>query len=140
MVPNRWAQLREFRNLYGPELTDISDATLTVHFSRADKESKRHSAGGVRYFAHALRPRTTEETPFDSVARFVELSSPGSLYDEAMELVYWAARHRLRKVREHSDDQQNARDWAIAVAYLRNQGFRMIRLTELMRIHRSPGD
>jgi len=56
-----------------------------------------------------------------------------------MRLVYWAARHRLKKL-GGGTTHPNQDDWEIAVAYLANQGFRVIRLEEFMSIHRSPGD
>ena len=138
MIPNRWSQLRELRELYGRELTEISDATLTVLLNLSDKQAQQQP-GGVRYFAHALRPQLTEGTPLNSAGITRELTSPGSHYDEAMSLVYWAARHRLKRTRGDQDDP-HASDWAIATAYLVNQGFRAIRLPEFMSIHRSPGD
>lgn len=137
MIPTRWSQLRELRELYGRDLNDISDATLTVLFNRAKK-----AAGGskaVRYFAHTLNSRLQEDTPLASAAISRELTSPGVHYDEAMGLVYWAARHRLKKIRGEQDGA-NAEEWAIATAYLVNQGFRVIRLPEFMKIHRSPGE
>ena len=138
MIPGRWSQLRELRELYGRDLRSISDATLTVLFNRHDRETSE-SNNAVRYFAHALSSHVDDNPGLDSVSRSRELTSPGSQYDDAMQLVYWAARHRLRKIR---GDQEGAHtdDWAIATAYLGNQGFRVIRLPEFMRIHRSPGD
>ena len=138
MIPPRWAQLRELRELYGRELKEVSDATLTVLLKLSDNNT-RNSTGPARYFAHALAPTLTEDTPLNSASLTRELTSPGSHYDEAMSLVYWAARHRLKTVRGDQDDP-HAEDWAIATAYLVNQGFRAIRLPEFMSIHRSPGD
>jgi hypothetical protein len=140
MMPTLWARLREWRDLYGRDLTDISEATLTVHFNRGAKDEKNQPRNSIRYFAHALSSEIADDKPFDSAALTYELASPGPLYDEAMGLVYWAARHRLRKVSDLRDDRSNEQDWAIAVAYLRKQGFRVVRLPEFMRIHRSPGD
>lgn len=137
MVPHRWARLRELRDLYGGDLTDISDASFSVNFNqRAVGEGKKN----VQYFAHAISPQRTDHTRLYSIGRTHEIDSPGPLYDEAMGLVYWAARHRLARTRNDQDDRSNEQDWAIAVAYLRKQGFRVIRLPEFMRIHRSPGD
>ena len=138
MIPNRWSQLRELRELYGRELTEISDATLTVLLNLSEKKAEGLK-GSVRYFAHALSPELNETTPLEAASRSRELTSPGSHYDEAMSLVYWAARHRLKKIRGDQNDP-HADDWAIATAYLINQGFRVIRLPDFMRIHRSPGD
>ncbi len=138
MIPNRWSQLRELRELYGRELADISDATLTVLLNLSESGSGRHQEA-IRYFAHALSPRLAEGTSLNSTSISRELTSPGSHYDEAMSLVYWAARHRLKKIRDDQDDP-HADDWAIATAYLINQGFRTIRLPDFMSIHRSPGD
>ncbi|MGI9417039.1 MAG: hypothetical protein ACR2RA_04280, partial [Geminicoccaceae bacterium] len=138
MIPPRWAQLRELRELYGRELKDVSEATLTVLLKLSDK-NVRSSTGPARYFAHALAPTLAEDTPLSSASLSRELTSPGSHYDEAMSLVYWAARHRLKTVRGDQDNA-HAEDWEIATAYLINQGFRAIRLPEFMSIHRSPGD
>lgn len=138
MIPNRWSQLRELRELYGRELIEISDATLTVLLNLSEKQAHQQSEA-VRYFAHALSPQLTEGTPLNSAGITRELTSPGSHYDQAMSLVYWAARHRLKQIRGDQDDS-HASDWAIATAYLVNQGFRVIRLPEFMSIHRSPGD
>ncbi len=140
MVPNRWAGLKALRNLYGGELHDISDATLEVHFNQVSGEVDDQHKRAIRYFAHALSPKLADDAPLDSVARVHELTSPGELYDEAMSLVYWAARHRLRNVERSRDDRLHEQDWAVAVAYLKNQGFRVVRLPEFMKIHRSPGD
>jgi hypothetical protein len=136
MVPHRWSNLKELRDLYGGEFTNISDATFEVHLDR----HKKGRNSSVRYFAHALSPEVANESHLDSIVRAYEISSPGPLYDEAMSLVYWAALHRLRNSREDLGDQTYDDDWAIAVAYLKNQGFRVIRLPEFMTIHRSPGD
>jgi len=138
MVPNEWAQLRELRELYGRELKEISDATLTVHYYQPPLPNQDQGHRDVRYFAHALNRSYTDETGYDSAARSRELRSPGAHYDEAMRLIYWAARHRLKSVRSSPADA-NQNDWEIAVAYLANQGFRVIRLQEFMQIHRSPG-
>ncbi|MGI9502994.1 MAG: hypothetical protein ACR2RE_08070, partial [Geminicoccaceae bacterium] len=91
-------------------------------------------------FAHALSPRHSEDAPELSAGRAHQLDSPGMLYDEAMSLVYWAARHRLKKFQDDHENKVDEQDWAVAAAYLKNQGFRVIRLPEFMRIHRSPGD
>jgi len=139
MIPNEWSSLRELRELYGRELKEISDATLTVHYHQNEKRTGVQKHNEVRYFAHAFNRSYTGENAHDAAARSKELKSPGSHYDEAMRLVYWAARHRLKKIKGEKDepDQDN---WEIAVAYLANQGFRVIRLPEFMSIHRSPGD
>lgn len=138
MIPNRWSKLRELRELYGREFAKISDATLTVLLNHSDNQAHQQSEA-VRYFAHALSPQLTKGTSVESASMSRELTSPGSHYDEAMSLVYWAARHRLKKIRGDQDDP-HANEWAIATAYLINQGFRIIRLPEFMSIHRSPGD
>jgi hypothetical protein len=65
------------------------------------------------------------------------MDSPGEAYDEAFRIVYWAARHRLQSQKE---DEENNPDWAIAIAYLNNQGFRTLRLPDFLAIHRSPFD
>jgi len=139
MIPNEWSNLRELRELYGRELKDISDATLTVNYYQNEAQANARKPDDVRYFAHAFNRSYTDENAHDAASRSAELKSPGSHYDEAMRLVYWAARHRLKKIRGEKDepDQDN---WEIAVAYLANQGFRVIRLQEFMSIHRSPGD
>lgn len=139
MIPNRWLQLRELREFYGRELKEVSDATLTVLFKQKDDLEKKDGLGDVRYFAHALSPKVEDGMPWDSTSRSRELTTPGSHYEEAMRLVYWAARHRLKKIKGKQKDLHD-NDWAIAAAYLANQGFRVIRLPEFMRIHRSPGD
>ena len=136
MMPNRWSQLRELRELYGRELSDISDATLTVMFKRSNRSAPSND---VRYVAHALSPRLADDLTWSSTAQSRELSTPGLNYDEAMRLVYWAARHRLKKFRGDLEESHRD-DWAIATAYLAKEGFRVIRLAEFMRIHRSPGD
>jgi hypothetical protein len=137
MIPGRWSQLRELRELYGRDPRDISDATLTALFNLPGTKSENNNA--VRYFAHALSAHGSDHPGLDSVSRSRELTSPGTYYDDAMQLVYWAARHRLKKIRgDHNGAHTD--DWAIATAYLGNQGFRVIRLPEFMRIHRSPGD
>ncbi len=138
MIPSRWSQLRALRELYGRELTEISDATLTVLLNLSGSDTGDHS-GAVRYFAHALSPKLAEGTPLSSASISQELTSPGAQYNEAMSLVYWAARHRLKKIRGDQEDA-HADDWAIAAAYLVNQGFRVIRLPDFMSIHRSPGE
>lgn len=140
MIPNRWLGLRELRDLYGNDLTEISDATLTVHVDTKQSHDSKDGLQPVRYFAHALSPSLEEYSPFDTAERAYELPSPGALYDEAINLAYWAARHRLKKFDDDSDEQTDKNAWAIAAAYLKNQGFRVIRLPEFMRIHRSPGD
>ncbi|NJO37982.1 MAG: hypothetical protein HC871_10685 [Rhizobiales bacterium] len=138
MIPSRWSQLRELRELYGNDLKEISDATLTVLVNRPGSDTSGKSSP-IRYFAHALTPDVRDDTPLKSASRSSELTSPGEQYDQAMSLVYWAARHRLKKVRGGKTGG-NPDDWAIATAYLGIRGFRVIRLPEFMRIHRSPGD
>ncbi len=138
MIPNRWSQLRELRELYGNNFKEMSEATLTVNFNRPMGSSDTET-NPVRYFAHALTKDVGDDAPLKLVSRSNELTSPGMHYDEAMGLVYWAARHRLKKMLGDTDGR-HADDWAIATAYLVNQGFRAIRLPEFMRIHRSPGD
>ncbi len=140
MMPNRWAQSRELQQLYGGDLTDISDATLTIHYNIKPKHGETTDSSNIRYFAYGLTPQLTNGASLNSVGRSIELDSPGQLYDEAMSLVYWAARHRLLKGKGSDKDRKYENDWSIALAYLRNQGFRVIRLPEFMQIHRSPGD
>lgn len=137
MTPNRWSQLREIRELYGRDLRSLSDATLTVLLNLSN-ESKETGSNSVRYFAHAPSQLHGDNPALDAASRSRELTSPGSHYDDAMQLVYWAARHRLKKIRGDQDGVHTD-DWAIATAYLGNQGFRVIRLPEFMTIHRSPG-
>ena len=64
-----------------------------------------------------------------------EIDSPGEFYDEAIRIMYWAARHRLNENEEEPDRESG---WAIAVAFLRNQGFQIIQLTDFMKIRWSP--
>lgn len=140
MMPHRWSQLRELRELYGRDLSDISDATLTVHFKQIDQSTDSESPNDVRYFAHALSSAEGSGDPtLASTTKSRELTPPGTSYREAMRLVYWAARHRLKSVRGEKKAAESE-SWAIAMAYLANQGFRAIRLPEFMSIHRSPGD
>ena len=139
MMPSRWSVSKELRELYGRELGNISDATLTVMFNKEGKLSDDGTARDVRYFAHTLNPGTNDETPWAMTSRSRQLTTPGSHYEEAMRLVYWAARHRLKTIRGEENDAAG-QDWAIATAYLINQGFRAIRLNDFMRIHRSPGE
>lgn len=139
MMPNRWSVSKELGELYGRELTDISDATLTVLFNKDGKLSEDGTRKDVRYFAHTLNPDTNDETPWAMSSRSRQLTTPGSHYEEAMRLAYWAARHRLKTVKGEENEALE-QDWAIATAYLINQGFRAIRLTDFMRIHRSPGE
>jgi hypothetical protein len=140
MIPSKWTHLRELRDLYGGDFADISEASVAVHLKRSEQEVSGYGHSSIRYFAHALSPEATDETQLHSIVRAYELTSPGPAYDEAMSLVYWAARHRLQGLVDCNDDRPYDDDWAIAVAYLRNQGFRVIRLPEFMTIHRSPGD
>ena len=139
MMPNRWSVSRELRELYGRELTDISDATLTVLFNKDGKLSADGTRNDVRYFAHTLNPDTNDETPWAMSSRSRQLTTPGGHYEEAMRLVYWAARHRLKTIRG-AENEALEQDWAIATAFLINQGFRAIRLSDFMRIHNSPGE
>ena len=139
MIPNEWSNLRELRELYGRELKDISDATLTVNYYQNKAQASAQKPDDIRYFAHAFNRSYTDENARDAASRTMELNSPGEHFDESMRLVYWAARHRLKKIRGEQEEL-NQDDWEIAVAYLANQGFRVIRLPEFMSIHRSPGD
>ncbi|MEM9627223.1 MAG: hypothetical protein AAGA21_13385 [Pseudomonadota bacterium] len=139
MMPNRWSVSKELRELYGRELADISDATLTVLYNKEGRPSEDGTRKDVRFFAHTLNPGARDGTPWDLTGRSRELTTPGIHYEEAMRLVYWAARHRLSAIRGEEDETLR-QDWAIATAYLINQGFRAIRLADFMRIHRSPGE
>ncbi|MGI9486526.1 MAG: hypothetical protein ACR2RF_11725 [Geminicoccaceae bacterium] len=140
MMPHRWSRLRELRELYGRDLTDISDATLTVHFKQIDQSTESAPYNDVRFFAHALSPDGESSDPtLASTTKSRELPPPDTSYSEAMRLIYWAARHRLKAPRGEKEAPE-AENWAIAMAYLANQGFRAIRLPEFMGIHRSPGD
>ena len=142
MLPHSWARHRQLRDLYGSRLDNVADATLTAFYKedgwpKAEAEVRSSKQPEVRYFAHALtHHQATHSNPNPaSVAHSKEIDSPGDAYDEAFKIVYWAARHRLHDRNSKSDRNS---DWAIAVAYLNNQGFRTLRLPDFLAIHRSP--
>ena len=142
MLPHSWAQDRTLRDLYGSQLENVADATLTAFYRQdgwnsAERPAVHRNVVDIRYFAHALTRRQTNTalSDFASYATSQEIVSPGDVYDEAFRIVYWAARHRLQSF--GGEDDQN-RDWSIAVAYLNNQGFRTLKLLDFLAIHRAP--
>ncbi len=141
MLPLHWAKHKQLRELYGPNIENVANATLTAFFKLegwVDKPATPTENIDLRYFAHALTSRSTSPEETDVGLRTVsrELDSPGEFYDEAFRIVYWAARHRLE--REKLEDRDAKDTWSIAVAYLKNQGFQIFRLQEFLKIHRSP--
>jgi hypothetical protein len=141
MLPYSWARHRQLRDLYGSGFDNVADATLSAFYRQDGWSSAELPVGGsdVRYFAHALmnRPATQSDSHPVSAGVSKEMESPGDAYDEAFRIVYWAARHRLRSKEENVKTNP---DWAIAIAYLNNQGFRTLRLPDFLAIHRSPFD
>ncbi len=141
-LPYAFGRQKAFYDLYGRSVESMADATLSVLFR---KDGWRAPTGpddlqDVRYFAAAAVPGDHRQEPreWSSTLRWAELESPGAVYDEAQRIVYWAARHRLRKLAgEHAPDSQ---DWAIALAYLARLGFRVLRLPEFLRTDRLAGD
>ena len=140
MLPYSWGRHGWLRELYGSNIDSIADATLQAFFKQTPWDDDPTIAGSnndVRYFAHALARRSSDEESADmesaSVSR--EIDSPGEFYDEAFRIVYWAARHRLK---DYFNKGESDPDWLIAVAYLRSQRFRVLRLIEFLEIHRSP--
>ena len=139
MLPHIWEQNRRFRGLYGSNI-DVADATLTAFFKQDGWDEVPSGSGevnDVRYFAHALTPKysSSGNTDLGSVTISREIDSPGEFYDEAFRIVYWASRRRLKKGDELGE---NNADWAIAIAYLKKEGFQILRLPEFLSIHRSP--
>jgi hypothetical protein len=144
MLPHSWARHRQLRDLYGSRLENVADATLTAFYKQNGWDSEvslanRRGVVDVRYFAHALTSRQTTHNIVNpaSAALSKEIDSPGEAYDEAFRIVYWAARHRLQA---KDKETQKSSDWAIAAAYLNNQGFRTLRLADFLAIHRAPFD
>ncbi len=141
MLPPAWARDRHLKDLYGANLETVTEATLTAFLKqdgwKSEEVPSKQSGVDVRYFAHALTHRQASATNPDlaATANSRELDSPGDVYDEAFRIVYWAARHRL--VSGSEGGGRNG-DWAIAVAYLNNQGFRTLRLSDFLAIHRTP--
>jgi hypothetical protein len=144
MLPHSWARHRQLQDLYGSAVDNVADATLTAFYKEDGWQSDKpygvsQAHNDVRYFAHALTRRPASQSDLNpaSAAISKEMESPGEAYDEAFRIVYWAARHRLLIENKASDRNS---DWAIAVAYLNNQGFRTLRLPEFLAIHRAPFD
>ena len=141
MLPHHWARHRQLRELYGQNIDNVANATLTAFFKLEgwnDQQAKSKTAANLRYFAHALTSRniSPEKTDVRPMTVSKEIDSPGEFYDEAFRIVYWAARHRLER---RKLEQQDVNDvWAIAIAYLKNQGFQVLRLHEFLEVHRSP--
>ncbi|MGH1480437.1 MAG: hypothetical protein ACRBM6_17200 [Geminicoccales bacterium] len=140
MLPHIWEQNRRFRGLYGSNI-DVADATLTAFFKQDGWDEVTSGSGevnDVRYFAHALTPKysSSGNTDLGSVTISREIDSPGEFYDEAFRIVYWASRRRLMRQSELGGGGEA--DWAIAIAYLRKQGFQILRLQEFLSIHKSP--
>jgi len=121
-TPSRWAE--ELRKLYRRNV-EAADATLTV-FVRNDPWMIAGQSKLIRYFAHSdLRSsshlKKSAEDELEPVTESRELPSPGSNYDDAFRLVYWASRYRLGKV-----DESTSTIGIDALAYLRKVGFRVL--------------
>ena len=141
IMPHTWGKDRRLKGLYGQQLESIADATLSVFFREDGWQQNQISSSDpqdIKYYAHALTPHVVGDSPriWSSTAISQELNSPGDLYDKAFRTVYYAACHRLKAM---TDGGKSADDWGIAVAYLQNQGFRILRLPEFLKIHRFPG-
>ena len=129
-TPREWA--KTLRMLYGRN-TEAADATITV-FYRQPTSSSEKSERDVRYFAHgpAVTGKDAAGGSLPNVAlatRSLELQSPHQNYDDAFRLLYWAARFRLRK-----GNEDERRESLVALAYLRNHGFRFLRLGDYLRV------
>lgn len=142
ILPDRWGP--NLRGIYGKNIQNLDEATITVYFRMAGwnegvRENRNHGSSDIRYFAHALVPQQSrDDTSWVDTIVSHEVDTPGPLYDEAFRIVYWAARYRLKEWRGSIEGRE--RMWALASAYVRKQGFQVLRLPEFMRINRLPGD
>jgi hypothetical protein len=138
--PYAWARQKDILDLYRGRTKKMADATITVFLDvkRSGVQSIPNCSPTLRYFAHApiSDQYGGEIRQWSSSAISREVISPGPLYDEAYRIVYWAARHRLQLT--ENKDTTERENGAIALAYLAKLGFRMLRLPEFLKIHRTP--
>ena len=127
--PESWRA--EMKRVYGKN-AQTAAATLSAFF----REEPWHLEGGdrnVRYFAHRDRTRPDDKNelknPADYAIQSVELPSPGPHHDTALQLLYWGARYRLGQI---SDIEVES--GIHSLAYLKNIGFRALRLNHYMDI------
>ena len=126
ITPPLWVMpLKEFHD----DDVEVSDATFTAFLSNHHGSSNESDAQELRYLAHiALSAGEIEASGGRFTTKSIELPSPGRSYDEAISLMYLAARHRLGKCRTEEAD-----DGVTAIAYLRNLGFQVLRLPDFLK-------
>ena len=126
ITPPLWSShLKEFHD----DDVEVSDATFTVFLSKKDDSIHESNSHRLRYLAHiALSDEEMNAVGGRWTAKSIELPSPGQSYDEAIGLMYLAARYRLGKCTPTEVD-----DGLTAVAYLRKFGFQVLRLPDFLR-------
>ena len=125
-IPDRWSS--KVRSFYGRSTSNLDDATISVTVKRIlTTESGEH--GNVEYMAHTKMTPDPEGGEDETLVKSIDLSSPGELYDYAMMLICLAARHRLT-----SDSSKDSGEGALAITYLRELGFEVLRLQDVFQI------
>ena len=128
IVPSIWRH--QLDELYDREL-EASDVSFSICIGEKKGTEPDQNLETIHYMAHASSSAgvSDEETGVIFPIRSVELQSPGRSYDEAVQMIQFAARYRLGKC---GDDE--IEEGATAVAYLHNQGFRVLLLQDFVRL------
>jgi hypothetical protein len=121
-VPSIWAKPLE--ELYKNRISDLAETTLSLSYKRISEIESN-----IRYLAGANKQKSSRDRlgVDDEVLSMIELPSPGSRYDEAYDLVYFASAYRLSKDRSGLDGKS-------AMAFLKKSGFEILRVDDFMRI------
>ena len=126
-IPARWT--KKIRDLYGKGCHDLNDTTLLVQISGTRHEQTDDAA--VKYYAYS-QTGVEEQDQLDAKSfRNAELSSPGNNYDEAMMMIYRAARYALYDEFKELDVTE---DDTISYSYLASIGFEPLTLRNFVQI------
>ncbi len=118
-VPSNWASRLE--KFFGHYVSDLADASLAA----ACKKETSLETHDILYLA--AKEQNTGVDKDDALdLDIVELPSPGHHYDDAYRLIYLASRYRLSRNKELRDEK-------LAIAYLRQIGFEVLKVVDFMK-------
>jgi hypothetical protein len=133
-VAPEWAKNTNFRTLYGSELERLDQRSFSVFLKAegwpAPTDEDEEAKEFVRYFGYASF-KVDNKLNSDTVARGLDLPSPGDSYEDAYRTVYAAALDLLKLENRAIDAGING---AQASAQLRLLGFRLMHLDEFMTL------
>ena len=122
MAPPIWsAQLRKISGYRNDKISE----TITVFY----KDDNAKHQNDIRYFAYSSINSNINVDHDRPIQMSIELASPGSPYDDANRILYWAAQHCLGR-----DDGSQTRDTHLAAAYLEKLGFSLLRIPDFLRL------